>query len=80
MKKMKIKNQEVNEIAKALKIAAAAGIEFVVVVIAIPARIVLVLAKWMDGVAQKLAGGSTHEVVTRVDPEREDILAEIADV
>lgn len=80
MKKMKVKNQEVNEIVKALKAAGAAAIEFVAIVIAIPARIVLALAKWMDGMAQKLARTATNEVITKVDTERDDILAEITDV
>lgn len=80
MKKMKVKNQEVNEIMNGLKAAGAAAIEFVAIVIAIPARIVLALAKWMDGVAQKLARNADNEVVTRANPERDDILAEITDV
>lgn len=80
MKKMKIKNEEVNEIVNGLKAAGAAGIEFIAIIIAIPAKIVLALAKWMDGVAQKLARSADNEVVTRVSPERDDILTEIADV
>lgn len=80
MKKMKVKNQEVNEILAGLKTAAAAAIGFVAIVVAIPARIVLAVARVMMNVATKMAGGADNETVTRVDPERDDILAEIADV
>lgn len=80
MKKMKIKNEEVIEIGKALKAACATAIEFVAIVIAIPARIMLALAKWMDGCAHKLVRTAGVEVITRVGPERDDIIEEIADM
>ncbi len=80
MKKMKVRNREVYEILDGLKGAAATAIGFVAITIAIPAKIVLVLSRWLMGVATKLAGGAGNEVVVRVDPERGDILEEITEV
>ena len=79
MKKMRIKNNEVNEIVEGLKVAAAAAVMFIAMVIAIPAKIVLLVAKSLDATAQKLAGGKDAEVITNVDNDR-DIIKEIADV
>lgn len=81
MKKMRIKrNKDVDEIVSGLKVAGAAALEFVAMVIAIPARIMLLVAKGLDGVAQKLAGTEDIEVIDHVDVKNSDIIAEITDV
>ena len=80
MKKMNIKNREVNEIMSALKTAAAAAIGFVALIIGIPAKIVLAMSGWMIDVATKMVDGEDEKALVRVDPERDDILVEIADV
>ena len=80
MKKMNIKNREVNEIMSALKTAAAAAICFVALIIGIPAKIVLGLSRWMLGAGTKMVDGDVKKAQVRVDPEHDDILAEIADV
>ena len=80
MKKMRIeKNKDVSEIVEGFKVAAATAVELVAVIIAIPAKIMLVVAKGLNGVAQKLVGGKDDEVAQAVDPDQE-LIAEITDV
>lgn len=80
MKKMNIKNREVKEIVSALKSAAAAAIGLVALIIGIPAKIVLGVSGWMIDVAAKMVDGEVEKTHARVNPERDDILVEIADV
>ena len=80
MKKMNVKNKDVNEIVEGFKVAAATAVELVAVIIAIPAKIMLVVAKGLNATAQKLVGGKDNEVVSVSDEKNTDIIAEITDV
>lgn len=78
MKKMKNRSKETNELIMALKMAAACAIEFVAIIIAIPAKIVLGISGVMAKIATKLAGGKS-EIIQRGMSD-EEVIAEIADV
>ena len=81
MKKMKIENQEIIDIVNSLKLAGAAAIEFIALVLSIPADIMRGIARAMERTAHKLRrslkGGYVY---VSGDPDREDIIAEITDV
>lgn len=78
MKKMKNRNKETHELIMALRLATACAIEFVAIVIAIPAKIVLGISGVMAKIATKLAGNKS-EVVQRSMTD-EEVIAEISDV
>lgn len=80
MKKMKNnRSKEPNELIVALKMAAACAIEFTAIIIAIPAKIMLGISKWLAKKAVKLAGGRP-EIIQRQVINDEAFITEIIDM
>lgn len=78
MAKKKIRDKKPNELVVALKLAAACAIEFVAIIVAIPARIMLDITAWMAKKAVKLAGGNSEIIQQRVVDD-DNLIAEIID-
>lgn len=79
MKKMKKnRNKEANELIMALKMAAACAIEFIAIIVAIPAKIMLGISKWLAKKAVKLAGGRP-EIIQQTVISDETFITEIID-
>lgn len=77
MKKMRIENPEMREALTSVKEMFGYGFKFVSICIAIPARLMLAISNWMDGVAWKLTDRHDYSVAPVA---RDDIVNEITDV
>lgn len=77
MKKMRIENPEMREALTSIKEMFGYGFKFVSICIAIPARLMLAISGWMDGVAWKLTDRHDYSVTPVT---RDDIVKEITDV
>lgn len=79
MKKMKkIQSKETNELIMALRLGAACAIEFVAIVIGVPAKIMLGIAGWMAKMAVRVAGEPNEHIQPGMTAE--ELIREIADV
>ena len=77
MKKMRIENPEMREALVSIKEMFGYGFKFVSICIAIPARLMLAISDWMDGVAWKL---TDRNVCSATPINGDDIVNEITDV
>lgn len=79
MNKMKKnRSKETNELIMALRMGAACAVEFIAILIAIPAKIMLGIARWMAQMAVRVAG-ETEEGI-QLGMNADEFIKEIADI